>query len=792
MGAVFLMLTSVKAYTQPLRLWYQSPAETWEASLPLGNGRLGAMPDGGITQENVVLNDITLWSGGRQDADMPQAHEHLREIQQLLLAGKNLEAQEVMNQYFICKGKGSGHGDGADVPYGSYQILANLRVQYHHPQGQAADYQRALSLDDATATTRYRIGDVTYTREYFTSFADDVIVIRLTASQGKQISFTLGADRPERAEVHVAAGELQLRGQLNNGTDGKGMRYDLRVGMKLKGGQVTSAAQTITVTGADEVMLYVAERTDFRPADLTKVTADLQAAMSKSYAALRQKHVQLYQSRFGRATLQLGNTAPDTQPTDRRVEAFNSMPGDRYLPVLYFQYGRYLLISSTRPDLLPPNLQGLWCNTIHTPWNGDYHLNINIQMNHFPLEVTNLGELNEPFFALVQGLVEPGQRTARAYYDAPGWVAHVITNVWGYTSPGEHYSWGSFNTGSAWLCQMLWEHYRFTKDETYLKRLYPILKGSAQFYLHTLVKEPTHGWLVTAPSNSPENGFKVNGQEAHVCEGPTMDNQLVRYLFQITHEAAQTLKTDAPLRQQIQQTIPLLPPNQIGPDGRLQEWMRPYEEVEPHHRHVSHLWGLHPGNELASSEALMRAARATLEARGDDATGWSLAWKMNFWARLHDGDRAYKLLQKLLRPVGFGDVLQRSTTGGSYANLFCAHPPFQIDGNFGGTAGIAEMLLQSHAGYIELLPALPGAWPEGSFTGWRVTGGGEVSATWQQRKIQQVTLKAMTTANTFTVKVPDYANQTTAQVNGKAHPVKAGKLTLSLAKGQHVIITFLP
>ena len=796
-SSIFLSLAQAQS---PARLWYQQPAHQWEATLPLGNGRLGAMPDGHVRHENIVLNEITLWSGGPQDADDPNALRHLPEIRRLLLEGKNDEAEALMYQTFVSKGPGSGQGNGAEVPYGSYQVLGNLHLNLDEGSDTAevnpSAYQRALSLDSALAHCRYTLDGVTYTREYFSSLSDDVIVIRLAADQPGKLNLTVTLDRPERYQTQVEGKELVMRGQLTNGTDGKGMRYITRVGVATEGGQLIARDSTLRVQQADAVIVYVSATTDYREADFEKKAADLlNKARQQSYATLKAAHVRAFQPLFQRASLALGsNPEAEKLPTDERLNAFANNPEDPGLAALYFQYGRYLLISSTRPGLLPPNLQGLWANTLQTPWNGDYHLDINIQMNHWPLDVTNLPMLNPPFFDLVENLVEPGEKTARVYYDGQGWVAHVITNVWGYTSPGEHPSWGATNSGSGWLCQMLWRHYAFTQDTAYLRKLYPVIKGSAEFYLSTLIDYPEHGWLVTAPSNSPENAFRLpNGKTAHVALAPTIDNQIIRELFTHVISASETLKVDQDFRARLLEARAKLPPNQVGKDGRLMEWLKDYEEPEPHHRHVSHLWGLYPGNEitLSGTPELAKAAAASLEARGDRGTGWSLAWKINFWARLADGERAFHLLRNLLKPT-LQEGFNMTDGGGTYPNLFCAHPPFQIDGNFGGTAGIAEMLVQSHAGFIQWLPALPAQWKEGSFEGLRVRGGGVVSATWNNSTLQQAALQT-DVANTFTVKVPERVTRVEVSVAEQpAEKTMPGEfIEITLEKDQTATFTFI-
>ena len=777
-----------------LRIWYSAPAQKWEETLPLGNGRLGAMPDGGVFKEKITLNDISMWSGSVEDARNREALKYLPEIRKLLAEGKNEEAQEMMYKHFTCGGVGSAGGKGANAPYGSFQVLGNLHIDYFFRDTDSSEYsgyERGVTLNDAVAWTNFKLGKTRYKREYFVSQADDIIVVKLTADRAGKLNFDVALDRPERFSCYSNDDVVHMEGQLENGFNGKGTRYmaQLKVLLEDDKGSLFADSAVIHVNGATTAYILVSAGTDFQNPDyIQTVTSLLKEAEKKPYEELKQAHILKYKEKFDRVELNLGQ-AKEELPTDERLVRFQEQD-DPALAALYFQFGRYLMISGTRENSLPLNLQGLWANTVQTPWNGDYHLNINLQMNYWPAEVANLPELHLPLIELTKGLVPSGQVTAQTFYGADGWVAHMMTNPWQFTAPGEDASWGATNTGGAWLCRHLWEHYVFHPDKAYLQEVYPVMKEAARFFLSSMVIEPKHGWLVTSPSSSPENGFYMPGSNrpVYVCMGPTMDIEIVRELFTNTVQAARILATDEECTGQLQEAIQKLPPFQISPKGGyLQEWLEDYQETDIHHRHISHLYGLYPANQISLEDReLAEAARKTLERRGDEATGWSKAWKINFWARLHDGNRAYRLLKGLLKPVMMnGEIIYKG--GGTYPNLFCAHPPFQIDGNLGSCAGIAEMLLQSQQGYIELLPAIPDGWTDGRYKGLRARGGVVVDVEWKDKKVTKANFRAETDLQ-LKVKIPDYAMS--LKSNREPFDVSSGFIKCPLKKGESLGVEF--
>jgi alpha-L-fucosidase 2 len=757
-------------------VWFDAPATRFTESLPLGNGRLGAMVFGGVGEERIILNETGMWSGSPQDADRPEAYKVLPRIRELLVEGKNVEAEALMNATFTCAGLGSARGKAAKAPYGCYQVLGNLRLTFPGvvPESPVSNYRRELDLANAVAHVTYERAGVRFTRDVFVSAPDQVVVITLSSSKPGALAFELTLDRPENASTTVDAPDaLRMTGQLPDGFDGtRGVRFAARVSVAEHDGQLSRRDHALALVGATHATILVSALTDIRTFagrrsdDPLAATTDDLARAKQHLSTLFARHAADFRQYYDRVSLQLGaattssaDTATSLLTTPARLGALASGANDPGMAALFFNFGRYLMISSSREGGLPPNLQGLWAEEIQTPWNADWHLNVNVQMNYWPAEACALPELVDPLFAFVASLQVPGAKTAQAYYGARGWVAHVLANPWGFTAPGEEARWGASNDGSAWLCQPLWDHFLFTGDREFLTRAYPILKGSAQFYLDSLIEEPTHHWLVTAPSNSPENSFRLpGGQVAHICMGPTIDQQLLRYLFDACIQAAALLNVDPELRRELAEKSARLAPTRIGSDGRIIEWLEEYPEPEPKHRHVSHLWGLYPGREidLQGTPDLAAAARKSLEVRGDGGTGWSLAYKLNLWARLHDGDRCERLLRAQLTPVKAtaNDIVMRG--GGTYPNLFDAHPPFQIDGNFGATAGIAEMLLQSGDGEIELLPALPTAWADGIVRGLRARGGFVVDETWRDGAIVRVTVRRIGAMSKVTVRYRDH------------------------------------
>ncbi|QCX36941.1 glycoside hydrolase family 95 protein [Aureibaculum algae] len=715
----YLFFNTAQAQKE-LKLYYESPAEKWTEALPIGNGSLGAMIYGDVSQEHIQFNEETLWAGKSHDYAHKGAYKYLGEIRQLLTDGKQKEAQDLGNKEFM------------SVPLKQihYQPFGDVYIDFPGHE-KYSEYARELDLNNAVSKVSYKVNDVIYKREVLSSYPDQVIAINLTASESKALNFSIWLDaiheekqvttsaNSQTLEVHVKDGVLRGVSTIKVKTDGK----------------IESKNGKLSIANASKATIYLAAATNYKnfkdvsgnPQELVKET--LEKVETKKYKKVKDTHIKDYQSLFNRFQIDFGDNGKSKEVTNKRIFDFWKNPSDPQLLSLYVQYGRYLMIASSRPGTKPPTLQGLWNDKLRPPWFSSYTTNINLEMNYWQVEIANLSECHEPLFDFIKDISITGKNVAKEHYDANGWIVHHNVDIWRGAAPVNNANHGLWLGGSGWLASHIWEHYLFTQDEAFLREYYPILKHAALFYKDFLYKDPKTGYLISSPSNSPEIGGMV--------AGPTMDHQIIRALFKSVIEASTILNTDEEFSKKLQVMIPKIAPNKIGKHGQLQEWLEDKDDPESHHRHVSHLWAVYPGSEINYEETpeLMKAAKQSLEFRGDNGTGWSLAWKVNFWSRFKDGNRAYKLLGVLLSPA---EIPERKISGGSYPNLFDAHPPFQIDGNFGAAAGIIEMLIQSHLGKIELLPALPDALPKGAISGVVARGGFELDFKWENSLLQEV------------------------------------------------------